>query len=157
MEELVIRNASLRDLDVILSLSDELTQSDLPYDRQIKTNWSHTTEGIAYYRGKIEETTGKCFVALLNDTIVGYITCGIKDVPTYRKVTVVELENLLVSSSYQRRGIGRKLIQSFRLWAKEIKADKLCVNVFSGNENALAFYRNEGFLPFETILESKCI
>lgn len=153
MENTLIRIATLNDLDSILLLSDELTLSDLPYDKEVDINWAHTDKGKEYYTEKIVGKNGICFVAEVNNKIIGYATAVEKEVPSYRLVKVAELENLVVNKEMRSKGIGKKLVNKFIKWAKENGADKVAVDVFSLNEKGVAFYKREGFLTFETILE----
>lgn len=153
MENTLIRKATLKDLEDILLLSDELTLSDLPYDKEVDINWSHTEKGKEYYTEKITGKNGTCFVAEVNKKIVGYATATKKEVPSYRLVKVAELENLVVNKEMRGKGVGKKLVSYFIKWAKEIGAGKAAVDVFTLNEKGVAFYKREGFLSFETILE----
>ena len=153
MDNLIIRPANINDLEEILLLSDGLTQADLPYDKEVKMDWAHTKTGKKYYQDKIKGIDGICVVAQFNDKLVGYIVAGKKDVPSYRNVTVAELENIYVLEEYRSKGVGKKLMEAFKNWAKELKVDKVAVNVFALNEKGIAFYKREGFLPQDLTLE----
>jgi GNAT superfamily N-acetyltransferase len=153
MKTASIRLATLSDLDSILLLSDELTLSDLPYDTEVAIDWAHTADGKTYYTEKIIGKKGICFVAEVKKKIVGYLTASEKDIPTYRLVKVAEIENVIVTKRMRGQGIGKILLQHFTTWAKKIGAKKISVNVFSLNAKGIAFYKHNGFTPFETILE----
>lgn len=153
MKNLIIRKATPEDLEIILVLSDELTLSDLPYDKEVIVDWPHTPKGKQYYEEKINQTKGVCFVAEDEGKVIGYFTASEEEVPSYRLIKVAELENLVVSEKYRGLGVGKELMAQFIVWAKEIGAQKISVNVFTGNKKGIAFYEREGFLPFETILE----
>lgn len=151
--EILIRKAVVTDLEQVILLSDELTLSDLPYDKEIDINWAHTEDGKKYYTEKILGKNGICFVAILNNKIVGYATAIEKETPSYRLVKVAALENLVIDKNLRNMGIGKKLMDVFKIWAKEIKASKISVNVFALNKKGISFYKREGFLPFENTLE----
>lgn len=153
MKSYAVRKAIMGDLESIKLLFDELTMSDLPYDKHVNKDWSHTKEGIEYFTRKILENNGVCFVAEANSNIVGYCTSEIADVPSYRLVKVAALENLVVSRSYRGQGIGKQLVDAFIRWAKSKGAQKVSVNVFTGNTEGTEFYLHNGFTHFETILE----
>ncbi|MDO8497431.1 MAG: GNAT family N-acetyltransferase [bacterium] len=153
MDDAHVRQARKEDLESILLLSDELTFSDLPYDREVDVAWAHTNNGKDYYSEKINERKGICFVAEQNNKIVGYATAAEKEIPSYRKVKVVELENLVVKKEKRGKRIGKMLLDAFMKWAKATGAHRVSVNVFALNEKGISFYRREGFLPFESILE----
>jgi GNAT superfamily N-acetyltransferase len=153
MKNLVIRKGNINDLGDILLLSDGLTLTDLPYDKKVDINWAHTNEGKKYYEDKIKGILGICFVAEVDNKIIGYITACEKEVPSYRLVKVAELENIFVKAEYRSKGIGKKLMDKFINWAKELKADKVAVNVFALNDKAIGFYKREGFDPQDLTLE----
>lgn len=148
-----IRKAIADDLQSVISLSDELTQADLPYDKDVDVNWSNTEKGMKYFKQKIAGKSGVCFVAEYDGSIVGYLTASVKDVPSYRLVTVVDLENIVVSGELRSKGVGKILMNAFLGWAREQKAHKVSVSVYSANKKGIAFYVREGFIPYDTTLE----
>lgn len=153
MDNLIIRKATVNDLEDILLLSDGLTLADLPYDKEVDVNWAHTEIGRKFYEDKINEVNGVCMVAEFNKKLVGYMVAWKKDVASYRKVTVAELGNIFVKEEYRSKGVGKKLMEAFKDWAKQLKVDKVAVNVFALNEKGIAFYKREGFLPQDLTLE----
>ena len=153
MDNLIIRKATLNDLETILLLSDGLTLADLPYDKEVDVNWAHTEVGKKFYEDKIKEETGVCFVAEMDNKIVGYFVAGRKDVASYRYVKVAELENIFVLEGYRSKGVGKKLMEAFKNWAKDLRVDKIAVSAFALNEKGIAFYKREGFLPQDLTLE----
>lgn len=155
MEKVVVRNATLEDLDSILVLFYKLSISDSPYDKDVDLDWVNTDGGKKYFEEKINGTNGVCFVAEVDGQIVGYFTANKKELPGYRLVTVADLENLVVDENFRNRGIGKILMDKFLSWAKEIGAKRASVNVFSANTKGIAFYNREGFTSFETTLEKK--
>lgn len=153
MDNLTIQRANISDLEKVLLLSDGLTLADFPYDKKVDINWAHTDNGRKYYEEKIKGTLGVCFVAEIDEKIIGFITAAEKEVPSYRQVKVAELENIFVKEEFRSKGIGKKLMEAFVNWAKELKVDKVAVNVFALNEKAIAFYKREGFVSQELNLE----
>lgn len=153
MQDIKIRKARVNELENILLLSDELAIADLPFDEKVDKNWAHTFKGEKYYKDKIKEITGVCFVAEINGEIIGYLTAANKEIPSYRLVKVADLENLFVKKDFRSKGVGKKLLGEFKKWAKEIKVDKVAVTVFALNERAIGFYKREGFMPQDLNLE----
>lgn len=150
---MLIRRANLIELEEILLLSDGLTISDLPFDKKVDINWAHTNNGKKYYEDKIKGISGVCFIAEIDNQIVGFAIAGKKEVPSYRLVKVVEMENIFVKKEYRSNGVGKKLMEAFLNWAKELGVDKVAVNVFALNDGAISFYKREGFLPQDLTLE----
>ena len=153
MDNLIIRKANINDLEDVLELSNGLTLADLPFDKKVDIKWAHTKKGKKYYTEKIKGISGVCFVVELDTKIVGYLTASEKQVPSYRLVRVAEIENIFVIEEYRSKGLGKKLVAEFINWAKQLKVDKVAVNVFALNEKATVFYKREGFIPQDLTLE----
>jgi RimJ/RimL family protein N-acetyltransferase len=52
---------------------------------------------------------------------------------------------LMVAVSHRRRGIGRALLETAVMWAREAEITKLELHVFPWNEPAIALYEGFGF------------
>ncbi len=52
---------------------------------------------------------------------------------------------LAVTKEAQGLGVGKRLIESAEIWAKELGYRLLHLEVFSNNQNAMGFYKNQGF------------
>jgi RimJ/RimL family protein N-acetyltransferase len=51
-----------------------------------------------------------------------------------------------VQDKYRGRGIGKRMIQALITWAKSTKEiEKICLQVISGNDAAIALYQKMGF------------
>lgn len=155
MENITVRKATDKDLDSVLILFYKLSISDSPYDEDVDLDWGNTDGGKKYFKEKINGTNGVCFVAIMENKIVGYFTANKKEVPGYRLITVADLENLVVDENSRSKGIDKMLMDKFLSWAKGIGAKRASVNVFSGNSKGIAFYSREGFTLFETTLEKE--
>jgi diamine N-acetyltransferase len=59
--------------------------------------------------------------------------------------TYVELDNLAVGASWQRRGIGVALVGAVERWARDRGATELELGVWEANAGAVAFYDQLGF------------
>ena len=150
-----IRKAEIKDLEAVMVLFDKLSLSDLPYDTEVDVYWAHTPDGKKNFTDKIQEKGGACFIAEIDIKIVGFLLATKKEDPTYRLIKVADLEHLVVDEKYRSQGIGKKLMDAFTSWAKAEGIDKVSVNVFTDNEKGIKFYKREGFVPFESILEKK--
>ena len=69
-------------------------------------------------------------------------------------IRYAEVEELGVDQQYQRRGIGRALIEGAKAYAREHGVRRLELNMWSFNENALAFYESVGFSTYRLYLET---
>jgi ribosomal protein S18 acetylase RimI-like enzyme len=65
----------------------------------------------------------------------------------------IVIEQLLVASGHERRGIGRRLLAYVEGYAIAGRARALRIVVEQDNHPARSFYRRSGFLPVESELE----
>jgi GNAT superfamily N-acetyltransferase len=65
--------------------------------------------------------------------------------PMFRPLRKAFVLNLVVDAQCRRRGIGSQLIRAIRDWAVQRSLDRVEVNVFAANSDAVRFYQQEGF------------
>lgn len=79
----------------------------------------------------------KCLMAIYKEEIVGYIS--------FSYIFDIEIESVLVKSSYQRQGIGTLLLNYIFKFAKENKISNVFLEVRKSNIGAISLYRKLGF------------
>jgi ribosomal protein S18 acetylase RimI-like enzyme len=83
------------------------------------------------------------FVAFLNEKVVGFLTAYRLQRFDSERAEVLIYE-ISVSEEHRRKGIGKKLMQAVKTWAKEVSADEAWVLTYSSNLPAMALYKSEG-------------
>ncbi|MGP6293904.1 N-acetyltransferase family protein [Caldiplasma sukawensis] len=63
----------------------------------------------------------------------------------YRKTFHTGVLTIAIEKEFRNRGFGKKMIEFALQWAKENGIEKLSLEVFSTNENAISLYRSVGF------------
>ncbi len=53
---------------------------------------------------------------------------------------------IIVSNAHRRSGFGRSLIEMAIAWSRQVGIAKLSLQVFTGNDGAIALYRSLGFV-----------
>lgn len=79
----------------------------------------------------------KCLMAIYKEEIVGYIS--------FSYIFDIEIESVIVKSSYQRQGIGTLLLNYIFKFAKEHKISNVFLEVRKSNIGAISLYRKLGF------------
>jgi len=148
-----VREAKDSDFEAIQQLSTDLTISDSRYDPILERKWSYSKEGIKYLKKRIEGKKCICIVAEIRGEIVGYATCTVLKIISWRKIKRIELENLIVKEGFRNRGIGMKLINAFFDWGRKMNADRAMVHSYFRNAGAVSFYKSNGFEPLSLELE----
>ncbi len=87
------------------------------------------------------------YVALDGSKVVGLLCAGelVRDENIYVNRKYYQIFDIVVSSSHQKRGIGKKLISRLAEEAKTDGIKQIELEVFSFNNNAVAFYRHLNF------------
>jgi len=102
-----------------------------------------------------QDKSGQLYVAEHGGLVVGF-TC-VWLAPTLsgmisRIQPVAYISDLLVSSFYRGRGLGKALIRQAEVYAASLGATHIAVHVLAGNRDAWEVYRRAGFADYEVEL-----
>ena len=156
MIEFHIRKATLFDLPDIQELNLKLFQREKEkFDTYLSLEWSKGISGTSFFKRRISDSNGIVLLAMVDYKVVGYL-CGIAypQVPTYRIANTSALENMLVLNEYRRKGIGQALVDEFLKELKNRNIKQVRVDVYTKNQDAIKFYKRNGFKDYLVILES---
>ncbi|TCD54186.1 GNAT family N-acetyltransferase [Alloscardovia theropitheci] len=111
---------------------------------------------------RIDNVDNPVFVAVSSEDdtkIYGHCFCISQDhrVPADRLFTDIKtlyIEDLCVDENARGLGVGRKLLEFVRNWAREREYYNLTLGVWECNPNARAFYEAMGMKPQETVMET---
>ena len=98
------------------------------------------------------------FVAVEDDALLGYCFCVIKD---YRGSGVqtdrveIYIDDLCVEETCRGQGVATALYRHVAAWAKEMGCDFISLNVWCGNDSAIAFYEKMGMSPRSITMDMK--
>ena len=96
----------------------------------------------------LEELT--VLVILDNGTVVGYLAYFIKK---HRKK--LEVDQLVILEEYRGKGLGKQLMDEATRIAKENECNRIELNCWLFNENALNMYEHIGYIKQRIIYEKK--
>ena len=140
--EIVVPN--IMDTDIIDNIAVQVHECHVKWRPDI---FEHTDSIID--KEELEEKILKqeIFVAKIDGKIVGYILLsskeGKKNGYKYRKQ--LEIEAMGVDEKYRNQGIGFKLLEFVKCFAKENKFTDIRLTVNEENENAIHLYEKVGF------------
>jgi RimJ/RimL family protein N-acetyltransferase len=142
--EFIIRRPMEKDAEALISYSKELFAST---DQVLTTLEEYTTtiaDEKTWIRNLNETPNATALVAEVNDSIIGLLFF----IPNSKKKNSHTGEfGVSVHSSYQGIGIGRALIEKLIKWANDNdQVEKVYLNVFSTNHNAIRLYKSLGFI-----------
>jgi len=139
-----IREANIMDINKIMDLEDQIFK--IHY--KARPDWiEKNPRNYEYKKQFIEENNGKIFIAEEDNKIIGLCIFNIrviKDHQMFFDMVNIEIENICVDEKYRKKGIGKKLLEKVKIYAKENNIKNIELSVWEFNENALKFYKNMG-------------
>ena len=150
-----IRKATINDLKRIQELNLMLFEKEAKeFNDPLNTDWTFSDKGTSYYTERIKSKEYIALVAEDKDMIVGYLVGGKCETYEYRNInSMAELENMLILEEYRRKGVGTKLVKEFIGWCKENNISRAHVVASAGNQEAIRFYKRNGFEEYSLDLE----
>lgn len=108
---------------------------------------------------EVNENNGKCYLAILDDKVVGLIMGIISkykefDYLDYKCLKRGIITELIVTSKIRSNGIGKLLMDKMENYFKENSCEYILVDVFAYNETGIKFYNKRGYHSrMETMLK----
>ena len=103
-----------------------------------------------------ESSGGEVFVAELDEQVAGYVaiyTHVRPNDPDEGDYEYAYLSDIVVRATFQRRGVGRALMDHAEAFVRARGATLLRIQVLARNTAALDLYTSAGFRPREILLE----
>ena len=100
------------------------------------------------YKSILNSESIHCFIAYDSLLPVGFAIIAeqvIKDHPLFYDHKEIFIDSIVVLSKYQSKWIGNKLMQEIKYLSKELEYNKITLNVWSKNNQAIEFYKKIGF------------
>ena len=142
--------------DLVMSVAGLFAEDGGQRDRHLDRGWPNR-EGGSYYTGLLEDDRSLCLLAYAptdtSATSVGHLIGRmIRLNPLRPHALVAVLESMRVHPAHRREGVGTLLVGHFLKWAHVHGANEASVTAYAANAPAVAFYRHQGFAPFELTL-----
>ena len=106
----------------------------------------------------LADESSPIFVGTEEDKVLGYCFCQLRE---YRGSTVLTdrkelyIDDLCVDETVRGQHVGRQLYEHTCAWAKEIGCNFLTLNVWCGNDSAIAFYEKRGLTSRSITMETE--
>ncbi|MCK4745306.1 GNAT family N-acetyltransferase [Candidatus Parcubacteria bacterium] len=151
-----IKFATIENLKDIQKLNLMLFKKEYyEYDKTLNCEWTFKSDGENYFKKRIIKDDGCVLIAYADNKIVGYLIGGLKEIKPSRLLSAfAELENMFVLENYRCKQIGSKLFKAFINWCKSKNVKRLRVVASAMNICAIKFYKKNGFIEYDLILES---
>lgn len=97
------------------------------------------------------------YIYIDNEEVLGYVFLELNEYSGNNLVERKEIyiDDLCVDENKRGLGIGKKLFNFVKEYAKSNNYSSITLNVWEGNINAIKFYQKLGMLPLKTYMEYK--
>jgi ribosomal protein S18 acetylase RimI-like enzyme len=146
--EIHVRRATDHDYAGLCGLYDEIDtfhRVNLP-DIFKKPDGSPREKDV--YLGRIADEQVGFFVAEADQELVGFIQILVRetpDIPILIQQHYAVIDEIMIKSEFQKRGLGRILMEKAQEWAIAKGAEFIELNVYEFNQNAISFYERLGY------------
>ena len=151
MEEIVIRKATINDLEELYHFEQGVIAAERPYDTTLKNELIH------YYDLKemIDASHVELIVAEANNKLVasGYARIE-KAEPFLKHDSHAWLGFMYVHPDYRGKGINKKIMDVLKQWAFSKNVKELRLQVYFDNMSAIKAYEKIGFSKH--MIEMRC-
>lgn len=113
MIEIIIKKATIENLNEIQELNNQLFELEYNnFDSSLKVGWPFEKAGTEYFSNMLNNQV--VFIALVDNSIVGYLAGSINVESSYVTKSLAELDNMFILEDYRKYGIGTKLVTEFK-------------------------------------------
>lgn len=115
------------------------------------------TPYLTWMLSQVERREGRCFVAYLGDTFIGFIAGWIErqenPAETEDSTTFGYISDICLLPSWRQKGFSRALLQRMDSYFASRKITRLRISSLAANKQAMSAYAAFGFQPYEVTLE----
>lgn len=152
----MIRKAQITDIPRMITLLNQVLEihAKIRPDIFVSGKTKYTVEQLEDILK--DETRPVYIFADDNGECMGYCFCQIKDIPKAEfmaPIKILFIDDLCVDESKRGEHIGKKLFDYVKEEAKKLGCYEVTLNVWEGNDKAIAFYNSLGMKVKEYQME----
>ena len=139
---MLIRKATLNDLEKLLRFEQGVIKAERPFDVTLKPDPIH------YYdiEEMIRASHIELVVAELNGKIVGSGYARLEDAKPYlQHAKHAYLGFMYVDPDYRGKGINQNIIEALKTWSASQNVTEMRLDVYFNNDSAIRAYEKAGF------------
>jgi GNAT superfamily N-acetyltransferase len=140
----IVRRAGTRDIGAVGESSAALFAEDAAAHDPLRNQDWPAQHGEQWCADLLNDRNALVLVAEVDNDVVGHLIGSFSDTSAMRVGPRAELVSMHVAPAHRGRGVGSRLVEEFREWARERGAVRLLVTAYVGNERALRFYAMHG-------------
>jgi len=152
MNSIIISRVGVNDVEQLqaISRSTFVQTFDEYNDAEDMKAYLDSSFAIDKLTTEITNPNSEFYFAIDNEIIIGYLKINTGSAQTENKdANAFEIERIYVDQNYLGKKIGQLLFEKAIDLAKVKKASYVWLGVWEENHRALAFYKKNGFIPFD--------
>lgn len=152
MQDITIYKVSLQDVEALqaigrVTFSQTFSEHNNAEDMEAYLKTSYAIEKLT---AEINNPESEFYFAKENENIIGYLKINTGKAQTeIKNLDAFEIERIYVDQAYLGKKIGQILFQKALQLARQKKAAYVWLGVWEENHRAIAFYKKNGFVPFD--------
>ncbi len=152
MESIAISPVGINDINKLQAISrvtfaQTFDEHNSAEDMEAYLNTSYSTEKLT---AELNNPNSEFYFAIDGELVVGYLKVNMGDAQTESQQNdAFEIERIYVDQAYLGKKIGQLLFNKAIDLATAKKAAYVWLGVWEENHRALAFYKKNGFIPFD--------
>lgn len=152
MQDVTIKKVSLSDLAALQQISkttfaQTFAEHNSEADMQAYLETSYSLEKLT---NELNNPFSEFYFACIHEQVVGYLKINTGTAQTEQKdLSAFEIERIYVDAAYLGKRVGQILFEKAIELAKEKNVSYVWLGVWEENHRALAFYKKNGFVPFD--------
>jgi len=152
MQDIAIYKVSLQDVEALqaigrVTFSQTFSEHNNAEDMEAYLKTSYAIEKLT---AEINNPESEFYFAKENENIIGYLKINTGKAQTeIKNLDAFEIERIYVDQAYLGKKIGQILFQKALQLAMQKKAAYVWLGVWEENHRAIAFYKKNGFVPFD--------
>jgi GNAT superfamily N-acetyltransferase len=139
--------------DLLVSVAGLFQEDGGVHDSTTDTLWP-ARHGAEYYGGVVDDDGVLLALARIDGRSVGHVVGKFIPSNDLRLVPFAVLESIRTDPGVRSTGVGSRLVEYFKQWARDKGAQRASVTAFAANERAQRFYARHGFAPMSVTLRS---
>jgi diamine N-acetyltransferase len=148
-----IKKCTLEDLHILQEISYETFNET--FNHQNSPENMNAYLGKAFNLNQLEKelynSSSEFFFIYFNSEVAGYLKINTNDAQTEKLGNEsLEIERIYIKNKFQKKGLGKYLINKAIKIAVERNKKKIWLGVWEKNEKAICFYKKIGFVQTDT-------
>ncbi|MCL2087857.1 MAG: GNAT family N-acetyltransferase [Oscillospiraceae bacterium] len=148
---MTIRKATVKDLKSIKELYWELDSVAINLKPE---DFKHKERSDEHLIEIINSDKSDFLVAMISKKVAGFSLIYERELDSDKNPhKYAYIQDFVVKKEYRRRGVGARLMDVSKVWAKNRNALELRLSIMPENENARRFYTKHGLIMQTVIME----